>query len=123
MVTACVEGGAAPFANATFGFHAAIVPSSVAKLKPAGLPDASTKSVRAVVGDIPVGEPVGVFLLFGSAGGMVTIKDCFSPGPLYRVATPVALSVTHQALPEVRDRPQEFTNCGSLLSAGPAVLA
>jgi len=61
---------------------------------------------------IPVGEPIGVFLLFGSAGGMVTIKDCFVPAPLYKVATPILLSETHQVLPEERDRPQELTNCG-----------
>ena len=54
---------------------------------------------------------------------MVTVKNCFVPGPLYRVATPVALSATHQALPEVRDRPQELTNCGSVGSATPGVLA
>jgi hypothetical protein len=60
-VTAWVEGGAAPFANATFGFHAAIVPSSVAKMKSAGAPAASTKSVVLPLAMIPVGEPVGRF--------------------------------------------------------------
>jgi hypothetical protein len=43
-VTAWVEGGAAPFTNPTFGFHAAIYPSSVAKMKAAG-PPPNTKSV------------------------------------------------------------------------------
>src|SRR5260370_27574853 len=81
-VTAWVEGGVAPFVNATFGFHAAIVPSSVAKMKSAGAPAASTKSVVLPLAMIPVGEPVGLFLLFGSAGGIVTVKDLFVSWPL-----------------------------------------
>jgi len=84
---------------------------------------ASTKLVVLPLAMIPVGEPVGVFLLFGSAGGMVTIKNCFVPRPLYQVATPVALSAIHQVLPEERDRLQELTNCGSVASATPAALA
>jgi hypothetical protein len=31
---------------------------------------------------VPVGLPVGLFLLVGSAGGMVTIRDCLAPAPL-----------------------------------------
>src|SRR5258708_20906062 len=37
-------------------------------------------------------------------------QGLFRPGPLYRVATPVALSASHQVLPEERDRTQELTN-------------
>src|SRR5216683_904536 len=40
-VTACVEGGAAPCATATVGFHPAIVPSIVEKRNKLGLPGAS----------------------------------------------------------------------------------
>src|SRR5882724_1951602 len=81
-VTACVEGGAAPCATATFGFHAAIDPSTVQKIKEAGSFGPSRKSVALPLKIVPVGEPVGVFLLVGSAGGIVTISDCFAPGPL-----------------------------------------
>ena len=88
-----------------------------------GGPPGSIKSVVLPLEMMPVGEPFGVFLLFGSAGGIVTTKDCFVPGPLYRVATPVTLSAAHQTLPEVRVRPHELTNCGSVASAAPDVLA
>jgi hypothetical protein len=48
----------------------------------AGLPGASKKSVWLPLKMVPVGEPVGVFLLVGLAGGRATIKDCFDPAPL-----------------------------------------
>ena len=59
---------------------------------------------------VPVGVPVGVFLLFGSAWGTVTIRDCLSPAPLYSVLKPVALSEIHHGLPEPRDIPQGLIN-------------
>src|SRR6266403_292978 len=81
-VTACVEGGAAPCATATVGFHPAIVPSIVEKRNAAGLPGASKKSVGLLFAMVPVGVPSGVFLLFGSACGMVTTRPCLAPAPL-----------------------------------------
>src|SRR5260370_1976365 len=88
-----------------------------------GLTVARTESVVLLLGMMRVGEAVGLLGLFGFAGGMVTTKDCFFPGPLYRVATPFALSETHQTLPAVRVRPQELTSCGSVASATPGALA
>src|SRR5258708_12351219 len=102
-VTACVDGGAAPCATATFGFHPAIVPSMVEKRNTAGAPGASRKSVLLPLAMVPVGVTVGVFLLLGSAGGMVTFKDFLSPAPLYIVLNPVPLSVNLHVLPEALD--------------------
>ena len=80
-VIACVEGGVPPGATPTVAFHPAIVPSIVENRNVAALPGASKKSVVLPLKMVPVGVPVGVFLLFGSAGEMVTIRDCFVPEP------------------------------------------
>lgn len=72
------------------GFQPAIVPSAVQNRNTAGFPGASKKSVWLPLKMVPVGQPLGVFLFVGSAGGMATTKDCFSPAPLYNVLTPVA---------------------------------
>src|SRR4030088_1490320 len=121
-VTACVDGGAAPCATATFGFHPAIVPSMVEKRNTAGAPGASRKSVLLPLAMVPVGAPVGVFLSFGSAGGMVTIKDCLAPAPLYTVLNPVPSYEPDDGLPEARDKPHGFISCGSGTGATPAAL-
>jgi len=47
-----------------------------------GFPGANKKSVGLLLAMVPVGVPVGVFLLFGSEGGIVTIRDCLVPAPL-----------------------------------------
>ena len=57
---------------------------------------------------VPVGVPVGVF--FGSAGGMVTIRDALVPAPLYSVLNPVLSSETHHGVPDPRDIPHGLIN-------------
>src|SRR6266436_7623403 len=114
MVTASVA--------ATAGFHPAIVPSIVEKRNKAGLAGASKKSVWLLLAMVPVGVPSGVFLLFGSACGMVTTRDRLTPAPSYSVLKPVLWSETHHALPEPRDIPQGLINGGSVTGATPASL-
>jgi hypothetical protein len=82
----------------------------VEKRNTAGLPGASKKSVWLPFAIVPVGEPIGVFLLVGSDGGMVTIRLCLTPGPLYNVLKPVAWSEIHHGLPEARDKPHGLIN-------------
>ena len=88
------------------GFQAAIVPSSVAKMKAAGLLGARRKSVALPLEIKPVGVPVGKVGSLGLDLGMVTTSACLAPAPLYSVANPVASSETHHVLPELRARPQ-----------------
>src|SRR5882757_7217971 len=99
-----------------------MVPSIVEKRNKLGLPGASKKSVGLPLAMVPVGVPSGVFLLLGSAGGMVTTRACLAPGPLYSVLSPVPLSEIHQGLLELRDSPHGLINCGSVTGATPDVL-
>src|SRR3954451_14207081 len=81
-VVAFVDGPGTPGVFPTVGFHAAIVPSSVEKIKAAGLLGATGKSVVLLFGIIPVGVPVGKVLSLGSDFGIVTTRLCLAPAPL-----------------------------------------
>src|SRR5215469_7540522 len=81
-VTALVEGPGTPGVFPTFGFHAAMLPSSVAKMKAAGLPGAAGKSFVLLLGMMPVGVPWGKVGSLGLFFGMVTTRPCLAPEPL-----------------------------------------
>jgi hypothetical protein len=81
-VTAWVEGAASPCPMATFGFQPAMVPSIVQNRKFAAMPPVNKKSVWLLLAIVPLGEPMGVDLFVGSAGGMVTIRGFLIPAPL-----------------------------------------
>src|SRR3954466_6739253 len=52
---------------------------------------------------------------------MVTTRPCFTPRPLYRVATPVPASEIQNGLVAERDMAHAFFNCGSVLAASPGM--
>ena len=101
-------------------FQAETVPSSVTKMKAAGLPFASWKSCVPLK-TWPVGVPVGLTL--GSPVGIVTTRGTMLPVPEYSVASPVPLSDTHIGEVELRDMPHGFTRFGSVVLATPDVSA
>src|ERR1700733_15367611 len=107
----------------TVGFHPTMAPSSVEKRNAAAGPPGRMKSVGLPLAIVPVGVPVGKVLLFGSALGMVTIREFFTPAPLKSVLRPVPLSEIHQGLEELRESPQGLTSVGSVTGATPEVLA
>ena len=94
----------------TLGLQAEIVPSSVTKIKIAGLPGVTSKSSFSPLKTTPVG--VAEALLPGT-GGMVTTRGdpvgnaC--PEPLYRVETLVPLSAIQKGPVELWTMPHEFT--------------
>src|SRR3954453_1819121 len=104
-------------------FHPAIVPSSMSKMKRAGLLFVGSrksvvlplKTCPVGVETVPVGEPAG--------GGMVTTIETFcglaGSEVLYRVALPVPLSDTHQGLVALCDTPHAFCRSGSVTAASP----
>jgi hypothetical protein len=59
-----------------------MVPSTVQKRKFAAIPLVNRKSVGLLLEMMPVGEPIGVDLFVGSAGGIVTINGFLIPAPL-----------------------------------------
>src|SRR5262249_3670024 len=80
-------------------FQATMVPSSVSKMKEAGLPLASMKGPAggAVLNTIPVGVPGAPIAALGV--GMPTTRPCFTPWVLYSVDTPALLSEIQKGLP------------------------
>src|SRR5262245_1948410 len=102
----------------TIEFHPAMVPSSVAKRKTAGMAGANVKSVVGLC-TWPVGADGGVP---PAAGGTVTIRGLpagkGSPAPLYTVTTPVPLSEIQNGPPMgLKEMPQGFTRFESRCSA------
>ena len=96
----------------TAGFQAEIVPSNVAKMKTAGFPDATSKSVLPLK-TIPVGLPVAAC----PADGIVTrVGGAGCPPPLKILATPLALSVPHHGPVLLRAMPQELIRLGSTVT-------
>src|SRR5579872_2767780 len=115
-------------ARFTPGFQPWTVPSSLTKMKTAGAPGASRKSVALPLNITPVGEPGGVWLgAFGiftnSLGaGLIGIR-CAAPVESieYSVEVPPALLETHQGLPVgLETSPQAFCRFGSCSGAWPA---
>src|SRR6266446_136304 len=98
-------------------FQAAIVPSSVAKIKRATALEATAKSV-VLLNTTPVGAPGGVP---PAGGGIVTTSDCGVPLPLYIVDKPAWLSDTQNGLLALLAIPHGLTRFVSVLSAIPAM--
>src|SRR5271166_5445957 len=88
--------------------HEEMVPSSVAKMKFAGLGLKTWPSGAAV----PV-DPMG--------GGMVTTSERGVPVLLYNVASPVPLSETQNGLVGEKDTPHGLTRLGSVHAARPGM--
>src|SRR4051794_32252407 len=114
--------------------HAEIVPSSVEKMKTAGIFVPGTRNDAAGFHTMPVGEAgVGLDGLFGSLGwqevagtmlpgnGMDTCKAVIlTPLPSYKVEQPVALSLTQKGLPAGEKAiPHAFCRMASMCSAWP----
>src|SRR6478672_7306489 len=81
MITECREGGLAPVATPTVGFHPEIVPSMVANRKAAGFPGASRKSVALWLEMVPVGVPALNGPLVGFDRGIETLSGILVPAP------------------------------------------
>jgi hypothetical protein len=105
------------------GFHPEIVPSSVAKMKRAGLPGLSRKSPVLLdtwpvgVDTVPIGEPAGGGMV--TTRGLPTGKGC--PAPLYRVENPAPLSETQKGEVAEWDIPQGFFRFESVFMARPGI--
>src|ERR1700686_1873698 len=83
--------------------NAAGFPGLPLKTTPVG---AATKQFAGVL------SPVQATVPFGP--GIVTTNPLFTPAPVYRVETPALLSLIHQGLVVLRDRPQGFFSCLSV---------
>src|SRR5437868_14795702 len=108
--------------GSTPGFHPLRVPSSVAKMNKAGAEAPSFETLKSLepLKTIPVGEPVPL----PEAVGIATSKGTFDPSALYRVDSPVTLSLTQKGEPGPKVSPQALTRCASgRLVQCPALLA
>src|SRR5262249_28721514 len=112
------EGGLVLEGNPSSRFQAEIVPSSVAKIKSAGL-ESSRLNANEVFGTIRVGPeapvPLGVGTVTAKAGSALPNPV---PSPLYKADIPEPLSFIQNGPPGKRATPHGFSKVMSWLSAG-----
>src|SRR5713101_3688906 len=105
-------------------FQAEIVPSSVAKMKIAGLPSFFRLKANEVLATMPVGADVPV----PEGVGIITAKAGFAPknpvpSPLYRADMPEPLSFIQNGPPGKKAIPHEFSRVESWWSAGTVLVS
>jgi hypothetical protein len=99
-----------------------MVPSSLTKMKSAGLPGLNRKAVAFPLNTIPVGDPGGGWLgAFGTTTTPLGLMGMTAPAPVRRSELPSLLSEIHQGLVALRTNPQGFLRCASAGCVGAGV--
>src|SRR6266478_96673 len=108
------------FVGSTPGFQPEIVPSSLTKINTAGNEFAPLVTLKNGVSLRTT--PVGLPLLSFSRAGIDTMSERAVPSCLYRVETPVPLSLTQIVEPDEEGAmPQGLTRFGSVCVATPGM--
>src|ERR1017187_1793138 len=83
----------------------------VPPLHPSMLPSSDAKRNTSPLNEL---VPLNTCPVIGSAPGIETTSACFTPAPLYSVASPVPLSDTQNGLPPLSEIPQGLIRSASV---------